>query len=166
MSVMLRSLMKYFSTLKEKFRISAQPCNILYECRNVSTNAQGSVATNCCLGQHGCRFWKKLKRWFLLILLNFTIHCTNGDFYLHSCHGNHKSILESKLQDCGNLSDILDHYVILCVIIWSFLLDQNFVLYIIFICNGWILCVIKIIACLLLFFLTGTLWYYCWANKN
>ena len=26
----LRSLMKYFSTLEEKFRISARPCNILY----------------------------------------------------------------------------------------------------------------------------------------
>ena len=26
----LRSPMKYFSTLKEKFRISARPCNILY----------------------------------------------------------------------------------------------------------------------------------------
>ena len=26
----LRSLVKYFSTLKEKFGISAQPCNILY----------------------------------------------------------------------------------------------------------------------------------------
>ena len=26
----LRSLVKYFSTLEEKFRISAQPCNILY----------------------------------------------------------------------------------------------------------------------------------------
>ena len=28
----LRSLVKYFSTLEEKFRISAQPCNILYFC--------------------------------------------------------------------------------------------------------------------------------------
>ena len=26
----LHSLVKYFSTLEEKFRISAQPCNILY----------------------------------------------------------------------------------------------------------------------------------------
>ena len=26
----LRSLVKYFSTLEEKFRISARPCNILY----------------------------------------------------------------------------------------------------------------------------------------
>ena len=26
----LRSLVKYFSTLEEKFRISVQPCNILY----------------------------------------------------------------------------------------------------------------------------------------
>ena len=26
----LRSLVKYFSTLEEKFCISAQPCNILY----------------------------------------------------------------------------------------------------------------------------------------
>ena len=26
----LRSLVKYFSTLKEKFRISARRCNILY----------------------------------------------------------------------------------------------------------------------------------------
>ena len=26
----LRSLVKYFSTLEEKFRISAWPCNILY----------------------------------------------------------------------------------------------------------------------------------------
>ena len=26
----LRSLVKYFSTLEEKFRISAPPCNILY----------------------------------------------------------------------------------------------------------------------------------------
>ena len=28
----LRSLVKYFSTLEEKFRISARPCNILYIC--------------------------------------------------------------------------------------------------------------------------------------
>ena len=28
----LRSLVKYFSTLEEKFRISARPCNILYVC--------------------------------------------------------------------------------------------------------------------------------------
>ena len=28
----LRSLVKYFSTLEEKFRISARPCNILYMC--------------------------------------------------------------------------------------------------------------------------------------
>ena len=28
--VSLRSLVKYFSTLEEKFRISARPCNILY----------------------------------------------------------------------------------------------------------------------------------------
>ena len=27
---LLRSLMKYFSTLEEKFRISTRPCNILY----------------------------------------------------------------------------------------------------------------------------------------
>ena len=26
----LRSLVKYFSTFEEKFRISARPCNILY----------------------------------------------------------------------------------------------------------------------------------------
>ena len=26
----LRSLVKYFSTLEEKFRISTRPCNILY----------------------------------------------------------------------------------------------------------------------------------------
>ena len=26
----LRSLVKYFSTLEDKFRISARPCNILY----------------------------------------------------------------------------------------------------------------------------------------
>ena len=26
----LRSFVKYFSTLKEKFRISVRPCNILY----------------------------------------------------------------------------------------------------------------------------------------
>ena len=26
----LRSLVKYFSTLEEKFRISVRPCNILY----------------------------------------------------------------------------------------------------------------------------------------
>ena len=28
----LRSLVKYFSTLEEKFRIFARPCNILYIC--------------------------------------------------------------------------------------------------------------------------------------
>ena len=28
----LRSLVKYFLTLEEKFRISARPCNILYVC--------------------------------------------------------------------------------------------------------------------------------------
>ena len=32
----LRSLVKYFSTLEEKFRISARPCNILY-LRNILT---------------------------------------------------------------------------------------------------------------------------------
>ena len=31
----LRTLVKYFSTLKEKFRISARPCNILYIMDNV-----------------------------------------------------------------------------------------------------------------------------------
>ena len=30
----LRSLVKYFSTLEEKFRISARPCNILYIIRH------------------------------------------------------------------------------------------------------------------------------------
>ena len=30
----LRSLVKYFSTLEEKFRISARPCNILYVLRS------------------------------------------------------------------------------------------------------------------------------------
>ena len=34
----LRSLVKYFSTLKEKFRISAQPCNILYVSTICSNN--------------------------------------------------------------------------------------------------------------------------------
>ena len=29
-SLSLHSLVKYFSTLAEKFRISARPCNILY----------------------------------------------------------------------------------------------------------------------------------------
>ena len=28
----LRSLVKYFSTFEEKFRISARPCNMLYIC--------------------------------------------------------------------------------------------------------------------------------------
>ena len=32
-SRLLRSLVKYFSTLKEKFRISVWPCNILYDLR-------------------------------------------------------------------------------------------------------------------------------------
>ena len=32
----LRSLVKYFSTLEEKFRISARPCNILYLFSRVS----------------------------------------------------------------------------------------------------------------------------------
>ena len=32
----LRSLEKYFSTLEEKFRISARPCNILYVLANNS----------------------------------------------------------------------------------------------------------------------------------
>ena len=31
----LRSLVKYFSTLEEKFRISARPCNILYISQSV-----------------------------------------------------------------------------------------------------------------------------------
>ena len=31
----LRSLVKYFSTLEEKFRISARPCSILYFFFNV-----------------------------------------------------------------------------------------------------------------------------------
>ena len=36
----LRSLVKYFSTLKEKFRISVQPCNILYN-YNIYVAGQG-----------------------------------------------------------------------------------------------------------------------------
>ena len=32
----LRSLVKYFSTLEEKFRISARPCNILYISYHIS----------------------------------------------------------------------------------------------------------------------------------
>ena len=31
---LLRSLVKYFSTLEEKFRISVRACNILYEKKN------------------------------------------------------------------------------------------------------------------------------------
>ena len=34
----LRSLVKYFSTLEEKFGISAWPCNILYICNNTKDN--------------------------------------------------------------------------------------------------------------------------------
>ena len=34
----LCSLVKYFSTLKEKFRISARPCNILYVSTICSNN--------------------------------------------------------------------------------------------------------------------------------
>ena len=33
----LRSLVKYFLTLEEKFRISAQPCNILYVINEIVT---------------------------------------------------------------------------------------------------------------------------------
>ena len=32
----LRSLVKYFSTLEEKFRISVRPCNILYVFRKTN----------------------------------------------------------------------------------------------------------------------------------
>ena len=34
----LHSLVKYFSTLKEKFRISMWPCNVLYICNNIKDN--------------------------------------------------------------------------------------------------------------------------------
>ena len=34
----LRSLVKYFSTLEDKFRISARPCNILYFLYNRTYN--------------------------------------------------------------------------------------------------------------------------------
>ena len=36
----LRSLVKYFSTLEEKFRISVQPCNILYILVNLLLEAE------------------------------------------------------------------------------------------------------------------------------
>ena len=32
----LRSLVKYFSTLEEKFRITVRPCNILYLCTKIT----------------------------------------------------------------------------------------------------------------------------------
>ena len=34
----LRSLVKYFSTREEKFRISARPCNILYLTKHVDND--------------------------------------------------------------------------------------------------------------------------------
>ena len=40
---LLRSLVKYFSTLKEKFPISVQPCNILYV-HNVCDTVEPSVS--------------------------------------------------------------------------------------------------------------------------
>ena len=39
----LRSLVKYFSTLEEKFRISVRPCNILYFFIAVLLHAMGRV---------------------------------------------------------------------------------------------------------------------------
>ena len=41
----LRSLMEYFSTLEEKFRISTRPCNILYSV--CMKNIQGSLPLDC-----------------------------------------------------------------------------------------------------------------------
>ena len=40
---LLCSLVEYFSTLEEKFRISARPCNILYFFLAVSLHAMGRV---------------------------------------------------------------------------------------------------------------------------
>ena len=37
----LRSLVKYFSTLEEKFRISARPCNILSIYFSMTTEQEG-----------------------------------------------------------------------------------------------------------------------------
>lgn len=87
-------------------------CNILLNAGMFLSMPRDLWQLTFALGNMDVVFEKNLKCWFLLILVNFTIHCTIGDFYLHSCHGNHKSIPESELQDCGNLSDILDHYVI------------------------------------------------------
>ena len=39
----LRSLVKYFSTLEEKFRISARPCSILYLCGRLQSTIQSVV---------------------------------------------------------------------------------------------------------------------------
>ena len=44
---LLRSLVKYFSTLEEKFRNSVQPCNILYFLiRNQCELKQGEIDWN------------------------------------------------------------------------------------------------------------------------
>ena len=48
----LRSLVKYFLTLEEKFRISARPCNILYTCSsdmgvNVNVNVPKKLFPVC-----------------------------------------------------------------------------------------------------------------------
>ena len=41
---LLRSLVKYFSTLKEKFPISVRPCNILYVLKWLSTHFKISIS--------------------------------------------------------------------------------------------------------------------------
>ena len=42
----LRSLVKYFSTLEEKFRISARPCNILYMLNHLIVLSEEPLTTN------------------------------------------------------------------------------------------------------------------------
>ena len=63
----LHSLMKYFSTLEEKFRISARSCNILYVSANLNQDLFLYLKWRC----HGCNtvffFGKKCKNLYLYI---------------------------------------------------------------------------------------------------
>ena len=48
----LRSLVKYLSTLEEKFRISARPCNILYEHEKIKFVSTSGHVIFCLLYRH------------------------------------------------------------------------------------------------------------------
>ena len=74
----LRSLVKYFSTLEEKFRFSARPCNILYLFSAKSWYQPWSIMKNKGLRQKGNSFHLGSESGVTLTL--------SGHLVTHSCH--------------------------------------------------------------------------------